>query len=88
MAQLIKYKQQLLRESNNALVNFYVGNAYMNMTLYGNAWPMMSDYMSSSVEHKEYAKLINHHYFYGDWALPFYKKALQNVKGEKLKAKN
>jgi hypothetical protein len=85
LAQLIKYKQQLLREPNHALVNFYVGNAYMNMTLYGNAWPMMSDYMSSSVEHKEYAKLINHHYFYGDWALPFFKKALQNVKDEKLK---
>ncbi|MFA9215008.1 MAG: hypothetical protein ACEQSR_14405, partial [Candidatus Methylacidiphilales bacterium] len=37
------------------------------------------------VEHKEYAKLINHHYVYGDWALPFYKKALQYVKDEKLK---
>lgn len=85
LAQLIKYKQQLLREPNNALVNFYVGNAYMNMTMHGNAWPMMSDYMSSSVEHKEYAKLINNHYVYGDWALPFYKKALQNVKDEKLK---
>ncbi|MBJ7427485.1 MAG: hypothetical protein JHD28_00775 [Bacteroidia bacterium] len=85
LAQLIKYKQQLLREPNNALVNFYVGNAYMNMTLHGNAWPMMSDYISSSVENKEYAKLINHHYVYGDWALPFYKKALQYVKDEKLK---
>ncbi len=85
LAQLIKYKQQLLREPNNALVNFYVGNAYMNMTIYGNAWPMMSNYISSSVENKEYAKLINHHYVYGDWALPFYKKALQNVKDEKLK---
>ncbi len=85
LAQLIKYKQQLLREPNNALVNFYVGNAYMNMTLHGNAWPMMSNYISSGVENKEYAKLINHHYVYGDWALPFYKKALQYVKDEKLK---
>ncbi|MFY7733071.1 MAG: hypothetical protein ACOVSR_06270 [Bacteroidia bacterium] len=85
LAQLIKYKQQLLREPNNALVNFYVGNAYMNMTLHGNAWPMMSNYISSSVENKEYAKLINHHYVYGDWALPFYKKALQYAKDEKLK---
>ncbi len=85
LAQLIKYKQQLLREPNNALVNFYVGNAYMNMTLHGNAWPMMSNYISSSVENKEYAKLINHHYVYGDWALPFYKKALQYAKEEKLK---
>ncbi|MFA9215038.1 MAG: hypothetical protein ACEQSR_14565 [Candidatus Methylacidiphilales bacterium] len=80
LAQLIKYKQQLLREPNNALVNFYIGNAYLNMTIHGNAWPMMSDYMSSSVEHKEYAKLINQHYVYGDWALPFYKKALECIK--------
>lgn len=85
LAQLIKYKQQLMLNPNDALINFYVGNAYLNMTIHGNAWPMLSNYVSSYTENSEYVNLINHHFVYADWALPYYKKALKNVTDPKLK---
>lgn len=86
LEQLISYKQQLAKDPNNALIGFYVGNAYLNMTIHGNAWPMMSNYISSDVEDREYARTIGHHYIYGDRAVPYFSKALAHVTDPKLKA--
>lgn len=85
LAQLIKYKKALNANPNDPLINYYVGNAYLNMTIYGNAWPMLSNYISSGTPDKEYATRINHHYIHGDWAIPYFEKALANAKDPKLK---
>jgi tetratricopeptide (TPR) repeat protein len=85
LEQLIRYKQELSLNPDNALINYYVGNAYLNMTIHGNAWPMMSNFVSSGISNKEYAELVNHHFAFADRALPYFVKALQNAPYNRLK---
>jgi hypothetical protein len=86
LEKLIRYKKELQVKPNDALLNYYVGNAYLSLTWYGKNWYMadMSWSMSPFRYRKKTDSQFENNYYEFSKALPYIKKAAENTSDKKI----
>lgn len=85
LEKLISYKQQLMLQPTDPLLNYYVGNAYMSLTYYGKNWYMYDNYLSGHDECVIDNTPKGQNYYGCAKAIACYKTGLQYAKDDKLK---
>ncbi|WP_299250086.1 hypothetical protein [uncultured Cytophaga sp.] len=86
LEKLISYKKALALKPNDALLNYYVGNAYLSLTWYGKNW-YMSDtrWSSSGYEYRtKGSTTFENNYYKCARAIPYIKKAADNLLDKKI----
>jgi hypothetical protein len=85
LEKLIAYKKQLKTNPSDALLNYYIGNAYLSLTYYGKNWYMYDNYWTSGDDGRVASKnTFEQSYYACAQAIPYYKAALLCKADDKL----